>query len=144
MDIQEYNGCETYFHCTTAWNCERIAQQARNVGRVELVGRPMGDHEAERQGARWEEYADWGKGIAYGMGYHNRDNAWEYAGVAGGSSYKDGAMFVLGWDGKTYIEVEDEGDEIVVPLGAYEVIAVITLDGEKEIIHEPMAWAKGE
>jgi len=139
QDLKEHDGVETYFYVTTAWNCNKIAEHARKVGKVDLIGRPMGDHEEIRQGAEWSEYSGWGQGVAYGTDFYNRDNCWEYA----GQDRHTGAMFVLGWNGADK-EAEDEGGEYVVPLDAYDVIAVVSLDeNDEEIVHDPMEWANG-
>lgn len=140
QDLKEFNGVETYFHATTAWNCNNIAKHALECGKVELIGRPMGDHEEQRQGVQWDEYTSWSKGVAYGTDYYNRDNCWDYA----GQDRHTGAMFVLGWSGNLDKEAEDEGGEYVVPLDAYDVVAVVTLDeDDQEIVQDPMEWANG-
>jgi len=138
-ELSEHNGVETYFHVTTAWNCNEIARHALESGKVELIGRPMGDHEEIRRGAEWSEYSSWSEGVAYATDFYNRDNCWEYA----GQDRHTGAMFVLGWNGADK-EAEDEGGEYVVPLDGYDVIAVVTLDeDDQEIVQNPMEWAIG-
>lgn len=137
QDLKEYNGVETYFHVTTAWNCNQIAKHALEVGKLELIGRPLGDHEETRQRTEWSEYVGWSEGVAYGTDVYNRDNCWDYA----GESRFSGAMFVLGWTGKLDKEATDECGEYVVPLDAYEVVAVVVLnEDDQEIVFEPMEW----
>jgi len=142
QSLKEYNEVETYFHATSKRECDEIAHHALEVGKVELIGRPMGDHAEKRSGAQWSEWAGWGQGFVYALDFYSREGCWEYAQVPG-SPASEGAMFILGYDGVSEVDPEVENDcEIVVPLSGYEVIAVIVLEDDEEIVYEPMQWAK--
>lgn len=128
-----------YLHCTADENVQNIKAHAREVGRIELVGR--NDLDLTNNSTVWADYADldwdwmgWNRGAVYCL----KDSCW--AATAYGRT-----CFVLipelsEFD--TAVEIEnpsaynDEG-EILVPLEDFEIAEVI-IDGEYHF--SPEEW----